>query len=76
MKDKCIHHPCYLLQNNLLAPRGIACLLKRWEEDETARRLNVSVFSEKEKHDMMNGNMCYRHFFYDGYCQDIPFSYE
>ena len=70
-QSKCYYHP-----NKLLTSFGMAVLLRRGQEDEIADRLNVARFSDLEKDEMKRGTMRYRHFEYETYCQDLPFSYE
>lgn len=67
---KCPQH-----KNQLLAPLGMAVLVKKGKELETTTRLNAEPLNDLEMEEMKSGNMAGRHFLYDGYCQDIPFSY-
>ena len=69
-KEICKYH------KQILAPMGMACLLKFGEERRTADRLNIVRFSDEEIRNMKGGIMAFRHFIYDGYCQEIPFSYN
>ena len=64
-----------------LAPFGMAYFVPRWRGeslewyDKYMDRLNVNRFSRYELKNMNYGTMTIRHFEYDTYCKDIPFTY-
>lgn len=68
--SKCRRH------NRLLAPVGVALLLRVGREDEVCDKLNIDRLSNYEKNNMRQWIMTYRHFVYKDYCQTIPISYD